>query len=188
MHSKKIRFIPLIAFILLVIVLAVLYIIEHPLVRVPSESQEETEAFQTVGDSQIACELDLTLEVYPVGTPTGDWLAGCSDSDRNDQLTAYVLRHENTEGENTTFTYLIYYRHESFTVTASPALLAGDGGGYRVDVTYTPGLSTQGYALTRLTVTLPTQKAPRLRLLAGDDSIGYLSTVTDEPIPSGKIG
>lgn len=126
--------------------------------------------------------LDGIIEWYGDETPAGRWFDGCSAPDRDDQFDAYVLRHEAAAGEHTTFTYLIYYPHGDSARQATPELLEGERG-YVLRVTYTEGTGINGYSLCYLSVTLPTDQAPRLDLLEEGNDLGYLSTVTVDPIP-----
>lgn len=140
----------------------------------------EKETYVTVSDGGVTLTDGLALAAYGADTPAGAWLAGCSNPDRDDQFDAYVLRHESTADGNTTFTYLIYYPHGGTPLVATPELLEGETG-YVVNLRYAAG-GRGDYALSRLEVTLPTQSAPRLRLLLEEEALGVLSTVTDSPI------
>lgn len=166
---------------MLLLLLGVSYFLDHPIVRNEPDTYE-TEAFVPSGDNPVTYVGNLTTDACPVGTPTGDWLAGCASPDRDEQFDAYVLRHEATVGESTTYTYLIYYRHGENGLVATPELFSGESGGYRIDLTYVKGESTAAYALSYLSVTLPTSEAPRLRLVFDDDTVGFLSTVAEEAI------
>ncbi len=154
----------------------------------PSYEDRETfakETYVTVEGTTLSITDGLTRAVFSDDTPAGEWLAGCEAPDRNDQFDAYTLRHESAADGNTTFTYLIYYPHGGAAVAASPELLEGESG-YVINLTYTEGDGTEGYSLCRLAVTLPTDKSPRLRLLAGKDTLGVMSTVTENTIPTGE--
>ncbi len=188
MNRKKTWLIPIAALALLIIILAVVFIVEHlPASDTPDQTERE-ETFVASSDGAVTCEDGILFEAYPAETPVGEWLAGCSAPDRDEQFEAYVLRHTVTEGDQTTFTYLIYYRHHASAMKATPALYAGEGGNYRLDVTYTPGTGTEDYTLTRLVVVLPTADSPRLKLIAEDEAVGKLTTVSQVPIPSGANG
>ena len=150
----------------------------------PSYDDRETfakETYAAVGDTAVTFHDGIERTAYPAETPSGEWLSGCSDSDRDDQFDAYTLRHESAADGNTTFTYLIYYPHGGRAMTAAPELLEGKNG-YVINLQYTPGAGTEGYSLCYLSVTLPTETAPRLRLLADDETLCVMSTVTREPI------
>ena len=118
---------------------------------------------------------------YREGTPEGDWLKGCSAPDRNDQIDAYVLRHESVEDGHTTFTYLVYYPHGGDALAVSPEVLEG-GSGYVLNLAYAAGAGREGASLCYLSVTLPPDKAPMLNLLLDGEDLGILSTVTQTPI------
>lgn len=156
--------------------------------REPSYEDRETfakETYEAVDGSTVTCLDALTTSAYAAETPVGQWLAGCSAPDRDNQFDAYTLRHESAEGGNTTYTYLIYYPHGGTSLRATPELLEGKNG-YVLNVRYTAGEARDGYSLCRLSVTLPTDQAPRLRLLVEDDPLGVLSTVTTDEIPSAE--
>ena len=152
----------------------------------PSYDDRETfakETYAAVGDTAVTFRDGIERTAYPAETPSGEWLSGCSDSDRDDQFDAYTLRHESAADGNTTFTYLIYYPHGGTALRAVPELLEGKSG-YVLNVSYTAGGGLDGYSLCRLSVTLPTENPPRLRLLVGNDALGVLSTVTQNAIPN----
>jgi hypothetical protein len=111
----------------------------------------------------------------------GDWLKLCGSNDRDEQFDVYTLRHESVSGDKTTFTYMIYYPHGGKSLTPTPEVLEG-GSGFVVNLTYEAGGSTEGYSLCTLTVTLPTDKAPRLRLLYDGEVLGQMATVSDKEI------
>lgn len=150
----------------------------------PSYEDRETFAKETyeIADGSIVTFADgLSRDDYAADTPAGQWLIGCSASDRDEQFGAYTLRHESAADGNTTFTYLIYYPHGGPSVAAASEVLEGESG-YVINIIYTAGAGTEGYSLCTLAVTLPTDQAPRLRLLVGGDPLGVMSTVTDSPI------
>ena len=152
--------------------------------REPSYEDRETfaqETYVTMENTDMTLLDGLTMELFPANTPEGKWLEGCSAPDRNDQLDAYILRHEFREKEHTTFTYLVYYPHGGSAMQAKPVLMEGEGG-YAIRLSYVGGEGNDRYSLCLLTVTLPTDKAPRLSLQVGEDSLGYISTVTATPI------
>ena len=64
-----------------------------------------------------------------------------------------------------------------------PSLSQTDSG-YIIDLTYEAGRGMDGYSLCYLSVTLPTDKAPRLRLHRGEETLGVMSTVTQADIPA----
>lgn len=153
--------------------------------REPDGSDRETlpkESYETVTDSDVTHRGGLNSADYPADSTVGEWLTTCSASDRDEQFDAYTLRHESAEGGMTTFTYLAYYPHGSAGMTATTELLVGESGGYILNITYTAGGSDKDYCLDYLSVTLPTDKAPRVRLLYGDEVLGQLATVTDGEI------
>lgn len=150
----------------------------------PSYEDRETFAQETyipMENTTMTFRDGIIDTAYAAESSVGRWLTGCSAPDRNDQFDAYVLRHEATEGEHTTFTYLIYYPHGGSARKATPALLEGESS-YVLHVTYTEGAGIDGYSLCYLSVTLPTDKAPRLDLLVEGDNLGVLSTVTVDSI------
>ncbi len=143
------------------------------------------ETYTAVEGTEITFRDGLTTADYPADTPAGEWLTGCSASDRDEQFDAYTLRHESSADGHTTFTYLIYYPHGGSAVAASPELLESKSG-YILNLTYTPAEGTAaraGYSISYLSVTLPTSNAPRLRLLVDGDALGVLATVTQDAIP-----
>jgi hypothetical protein len=151
----------------------------------PAYGDRETfavETFAAVENSVITFADGVDPSVYPVGEPTGNWIDGCSDADRDDQFDAYILRHESKADGNTTFTYLVYYPHGEAAYTVTPALLESDGG-YVLEMTYAPQGTKAEPSLCYLSVTLPTDQAPRVRLLLGQDVLGVMSTVTADAIP-----
>jgi hypothetical protein len=66
-----------------------------------------------------------------------------------------------------------------------PELLEGTSG-YVLNLGYTAGEGVDGYSICYLTVTLPTDRAPRVRLVVGNQTPGVVITVTDSPIPVPK--
>ncbi len=165
----------------LILVLSVNHILENrpakPADGPPSESFTPSEGTPLVHTDQ------LDRNTYPVGSLVGDWLASCDASDR-DSLGAYILAHTAMAGETTTYTYMIYYRHESGGLSATPSVHTGDSGSRRLDVTYALGSGRDDYALTYVSVTLPAGEEPRVRLLdETGDAIGALMTATDTAIP-----
>lgn len=154
--------------------------------REPSYEDRETfppEVLTPVEGTELILQDGLTADTYPADSSVGAWLTGCGSSDRNDHFDAYTLRHEAAANGNTTFTYLIYYPHETGSLKAKPSLSESDSG-YIVDLTYEAGEGTEGYSLCYLTLTLPTEKAPRLRLHGSEEILGVMSTVTANPIPN----
>lgn len=140
------------------------------------------ETYAAAGDFPMTLSDGLPLDFYAADTPVGAWLAGCNDSDRDDFFDAYVLRHESAAEGNTTFTYLVYYPHGGTSLAVTPELLEGENG-YLLNLRYTVTDGDGDYSLCHLSVTLPTENAPRLRLLLGDEALGLLSTVSETPIP-----
>ena len=173
---------------LIIAVLSVGALLMSSCAREPSYEDRETfapEVLTPVEGTEVVFADGLVTAAFPVGEPVGDWLSGCSRPDRNDHFQAYTLRREIAEGENTTFTYLIYYPHGSESMKAKPVLSQTDSG-YVIDLTYEAGQGMEGYSLCYLSVTLPTDKTPRLRLRRGEEILGVMSTVTqaDIPVPS----
>ena len=124
----------------------------------------------------------MNRDNYGADTAVGAWLAGCSAEDRDDHFEAYTLRSAKpTEDGHTTFTYVVYYPHGGEAVLATPSL-AEESGGYVLELRYKAGKGVADYSLCSLTVTLPTDEAPRLRLLVGEETLGVLSTVSDQDI------
>ena len=150
----------------------------------PDPSDRETfpeETYVEAADASVSFRADLNTADYPEGTVAGDWLILCAATDRDEQFDAYTLRHESVSGDRTTFTYLIYYPHGQAGMTPTPEVLEGESG-YVVNLTYKAGGSTEGYSLSTLTVTVPTDKAPRLRLIYDGEVLGQMATVSDEKI------
>lgn len=151
----------------------------------PTGDDRETfpeESYAIVGDADVQFRDGLDSAAYSPDSTVGKWLVGCAAPDRDEYFDVYSLRHDTAKGRLTTFTYIIYYPHGGESVTASCEVLEREGGGYVVNLTYTPGGSSDGYALTYLSVTLPTETAPRLRLLYEGKLLGQMATVTDEEI------
>ena len=154
----------------------------------PSYADRETfekETYVTLDNTGMSLLDGLQTESFPEDTPEGEWLAGCSAPDRNDQFDAYVLRHESAAEGHTTFTYLIYYPHGGSPLQVTPELMEGESG-YVIHLSYADGAGNSGYSLCLLSVTLPTDQAPRMSLLVDGDSLGYISTVTATPIAEGE--
>ena len=150
----------------------------------PDGADRETvpkESYETVADAGLTHRGGLSALDYDASSPVGEWLTACASSDRDEQFDAYTLRREITDGENTTFTYMIYYPHGGEGLTVTPELLEGESGGYVLNRTYTAGESGE-YCLDYLSVTLPTDKAPRVRLLYDGEVLGQMATVTEEEI------
>ncbi len=167
---------------LIIVILGVAYYLESTAVRRERETYR-AETFVSNGDAEVAYVGNLSVDAYAADSAVGRWLAGCDGEDRNEQFDAYVLRHEAQNGDVTTYTYLVYYRHGTDGLAATPALLTGGNGHYRIELTYTDAAGTNGYALSRFSVTLPTEDAPFLSLIYGEDTVGSILTKTEEPIP-----
>ncbi len=153
----------------------------------PSRSTDTTERVETFVSSTSGTLThvgDLALAVYPSDTPTGSWLAECGGEESDDHFNAYILCHATPAGEQTTYTFLVYYHHGESGMIATPALLIGENGNYRIDLAYSPAAGREDYALSYLTVTLPAKEAPRVRLLVDGDSMGCIVSETDTPIPA----
>lgn len=151
----------------------------------PSYDDRETfpeETYIEVADATVTFRGSLDREAYLPNTPVGEWLDKCAASDRDEQFDVYTLRHEHTEGDKTTFTYLIYYPHGGDSLSAAPELLEGEHG-FVINLTYAKGSAPAGYTLSYLSVTLPTDNPPRLRLFYDGEVLGQLATVTEDPIP-----
>ena len=150
--------------------------------REPSYDDRETretfekETYATVDGADMTFHDGLAKTAYASDMQVGAWLAGCASPDRDDRFDAYILRRESASEGNTTFTYLIYYPHGATALAATPELLERDGG-YTINLRYKPGTGTEGYTLSYLSVTLPTDEAPRLRLLVNEEPLGVMSTV-----------
>jgi hypothetical protein len=135
--------------------------------------------YQTASGAEVVLQDGISRSDYPIDTYVGEWLAGCAAEDRDDHFEAYTLRHKQpAENGNTTFTYFIYYPHGGEAVSASAELLEGNGE-YVIRVGYEAGPGVAEYSLCRVSVTIPSEEAPRLRLLAGEEPLGVLSTVAD---------
>ena len=151
----------------------------------PSYEDRETfpqETYVPVAGGGMILYDGLTVEQITFDSNMLDWLNACSGADRNDYFGGYVLRYENTEEENTVFTYLVYYPHGGEALAVKPELFEGSSG-YVLNLNYAPGDGVKGYSLCHLTVTVPTDKAPRVRLLVGDQAPGVLISVSSKPIP-----
>jgi hypothetical protein len=152
--------------------------------REPDGSDRETlpkESYVTVTDEGVTHRGGLDKADFSADSAAGEWLTQCSASDRDEQFDAYTLRHESASGDKTTFTYLVYYPHGGKSLTPTPEVLEGESG-YVVNLTFKAGGSTEGYSLCALTVTLPTDRAPRLRLLYDGEVLGQMATVSAEEI------
>ena len=166
---------------LIIAVLSVGALLMSSCAREPSYEDRETfapEVLTPVEGTEVVFADGLATAAFPVGEPVGDWLSGCSRPDRNDHFQAYTLRREIAEGENTTFTYLIYYPHGGDPLSVTPELTES-GDSYLMNIRYDSGKGEQGYSLCRLEVSLPTQNAPRLRFRVGEEILDVLVTVTD---------
>jgi hypothetical protein len=181
MNVKKIRII----FIALTLLLTLVSCRKEP-----SYEDRETfpkETYVPVADGGIVLYDGITKEELSAVPSLAEWLSACAASDRNDYFGGYMLRHESTEGENTVFTYLVYYPHGEKAMAVYPELLEGTSG-YVLNLGYTAGEGVDGYSICYLTVTLPTDtdRAPRVRLVVGNQTPGVVITVTDSPIPAPK--
>ena len=169
---------------LMILTVALLLLLSSCGNREPDPSDRETfpeETYIEAADATVSFRADLNTADYPEGTVAGDWLKLCGSNDRDEQFDVYTLRHESVSGDKTTFTYMIYYPHGGKSLTPTPEVLEG-GSGFVVNLTYKAGGSAEGYSLCALTVTLPTDKAPRLRLLYDGEVLGQMATVSDEEI------
>ncbi len=151
----------------------------------PDPNDRETfpeESYAVVGDAAVLFRDGLDYTAYSADSHVGEWLSRCGAPDRDEHFDVYTLRYEAVEGGVTTFTYLIYYPHDGASVTAACEVLEGESSGYVVNLLYTPGGSSDGYALSYLSVTLPTEEAPRLRLVRDGKTLGQMATVSEEEI------
>jgi hypothetical protein len=151
----------------------------------PSYEDRETfpqETFVPVAGGGMILYDGLTVEEVTSDSNVREWLNACSGADRNDYFGGYVLRHEITEGENTVFTYLVYYPHENGKMAVTPELLEGSSG-YVLNLSYAQGEGVTGYSLSHLAVTVPTDKAPRVRLIVDEQTPGVLVSVSTVSIP-----
>ena len=183
---KKIRFLSIF---LLIVSLALLLNLTSCREQEPSYADRETfeqETFIVPENTEMFFLDGMMDSAYGADSPEGAWLAGCSASDRDDQFDAYTLRCETAENGNTTFTYLIYYPHGGNALAVTPELLEGESG-YIINLSYEAGTGIRGYSLCYLSVTLPTDNPPRVRLLVDGDSLGVLSTVTESTISAGNV-
>ena len=139
------------------------------------------ESYAVVGGATVSFRDGLNKTTLAAASDMQDWLAACSSPDRDDSFDVYTLRHEAKQGDTTTFTYLIYYPHGGPSVTAGYEVLEGESG-YVINLHYTPGGSSDGYALSYLSVTLPTDSAPRLRILKDKEVLGQLASVSESNI------
>ncbi len=179
---NKIRFLSMFLFIGLLLTL--------PACNGQEPSYEDRETFEqqtyVVPENTDMTFLDCIMDsAYGADSPEGAWLAGCSSSDRDDFFDAYTLRCETAENGNTIFTYLIYYPHGGDAVTVTPELLEGENE-YVINLHYAKGAGINGYSLCYLSVTLPTDNPPHVRLLVDDEVLGVLSTVTESAISTGN--
>jgi hypothetical protein len=151
----------------------------------PTGDDRETfpqESYAVAGDATVLFHDGLDSPAFSADSHVGEWISKCGASDRDDQFDVYTLRHETVQGCVTTFTYLIYYPHGGASVTAAYEVLEGENG-YVVNLRYTPGGSSDDYALSYLSVTLPTENPPRLRLVRDGDVLGQLASVSEGEIP-----
>ena len=82
--------------------------------REPDGSDRETlpkESYVTVTDEGVTHRGGLDKADFSADSAAGEWLTQCSASDRDEQFDAYTLRRETSAGEETTFTYAVYYPH-----------------------------------------------------------------------------
>ena len=152
----------------------------------PTGDDRETfaeESYAVVGDATVAFRDGLDTDAFSSDPATSEWLASCRGSDRDEYFEVYTLRHEARQGDTTTFSYLIYYPHGGASVTAAYEVLEGESG-YVINLRYAPGGSSDEYDLTYLSVTLPTDKAPRLRILKDSGVLGQFASVSEERIPA----
>lgn len=149
----------------------------------PPETFEKETFTQAEGGSVTVTD-GLDRDVFPADSPVGAWLAGCSAPDRNDHFDAYVLRYENREGEHTTSTYFIYYPHGGEPLAVNATLVKGQDR-YQVNASFEKGEGKEGYSLCRLDVSITEwlTLGSRLSVLAGDEPLGVLTTVTETPLP-----
>ncbi len=150
----------------------------------PAADGRETfpeESYAAVGDATVLFSDGLDSTAYSPDSHVGAWLSGCGASDRDEYFDVYTLRHEEVQDGVTAFTYLIYYPHGEASVTAAYEVLEGESG-YVINLRYTPGGSSDGYALSYLSVILPTEEAPRLRLLKNGEVLGQMASVSVEEI------
>lgn len=151
----------------------------------PSYEDRETfpqETYVSVGNGSMILYDALTVEEMYTDSNVAEWLDACAGSDRDDYFGGYVLRHEATEGENTVYTYLVYYPHGGEAMTVLPQLVDGTSGCV-LNLHYAKGSGTEGYALSMIRVILPSGGAPRVRLLVNDDTPGVIVSVSKEAIP-----
>ncbi len=175
--------IALVAFGGILLLLGISELVEYSTGMKPGETYAPEETVAVDGHT-LHYSAGMSSEDFSAGTPAGDWIIGCSAPDRNDHFDAYILRHDATEGDMTTYTYLVYIPGAT-SDTAAPALFDGATYGYRIDLYRTEPVEG-GYTLSRVQVTLPTtEEAPRLRIIVDDDALGALVTVTETPIPGG---
>ncbi len=183
MTKKHWLTVALLALACILAVLGVSKLVDYATGMKPGETYAPEETVLVDGHT-LTYRASLPTDAYAPGTPVGDWIVGCSAPDRNEQVDGYVLRHDMTAGDMTTYTYLVYLPGET-TDTAAPALFEGETYGYRLDLCRTAPTDS-GYSLSRIEVTLPTEgEAPRLRVLVDGDTLGLLVTVSDTPIPAG---
>ncbi len=188
-NSKRALLIALGACTILILVLLINKLIQSiPEKKDPPVTARE-ETYAAVIDSDGITHIgNLDKNVYPADSPAGQWLEGCGGADRDDLFNAYVLSHAAPAADGkTTFTFLVYFRHEESGYAASPALFEGESGNFRIDMTYTLGSGHDDYALSYISVTLPSTEVPRVRLIAHDDNLGSILTEIDTPIPQPAV-
>ena len=150
-------------------------------------SSEERETFPQetyipMADGGLVLHDGLTIQEASADDNVLEWLNSCSATDRNDYFGGYVLRHDATDGENSVFTYLVYFPHGGEALTVTPELFMGISG-YVLNLNYTPGDGVTGYSLCHLTVTVPMDMAPRIRVIVENQMPGVLISVSKKPIP-----
>ncbi len=178
---KKSALVALIVLAFLILLPGVFHIIDR---LSDSPAAPPAESFSPAPDAPLVCTDQLDRAALASDTSAGRWLASCDNPDRNDQFDAYILSHTASSSDMTTYTYLIYYRHEESGLVATPTLHEGDSGSSRLDITYRLDTGREGYTLTYISLTLPAgQREPRVRLVDEEgESVGAILTVTETPI------
>ena len=149
-----------------------------------SPAERETfpkETFVPMADGGLILYDGLTTESFANDTNVTNWLIACEGADRNDHFGGYVFRHQSAEGENTVFTFLVYYPHGGEAMAVTPDILQSTDS-HLLNLTYEAGEGVESYSLCLLKVTLNTDRAPRVRVIVDGEVPGTVVSVSSSPI------